>query len=80
MRTTVRLPEDLLNAAKQRGLETGRTLTEVIEDALRSTLARESAAGMDAPPQIPTFGRGGVGPGVDLDDTAALIDLMERTG
>lgn len=32
MRTTVRLPDDLLKAAKRRAVETGRTLTEVIAE------------------------------------------------
>jgi hypothetical protein len=29
------------------------------------------------PAKLITFGSGGLRPGVDLDDTAALIDLME---
>ena len=28
-------------------------------------------------PALPTFGGGGPLPGVDLDDSAALLDLME---
>ena len=28
-------------------------------------------------PRLPTFGGGGPLPGVDLDDSAALLDLME---
>jgi len=27
--------------------------------------------------ELPTFGEGGVQPGVDLDDSAALLDLMD---
>jgi hypothetical protein len=77
MRTTVRLPEDLMKAAKRRAVETGRTLTEVIEDALRAALARGKEAGGHAPVELPTYGSGGVLPGVDLDDTAALLDLMD---
>lgn len=77
MRTTVRLPDELLKAAKRRAVETGRTLTDVIEDALRAALAREDAEAGGEPVRLPTFGSGGTLPGVDLDDTAALLDVME---
>ena len=30
------------------------------------------------PVKLPVWGRGGVLPGVDLDDSASLLDLMER--
>lgn len=77
MRTTIRLPEDLLDAAKRRAIDTGRTLTKVIEDALRAALARE-ATGPDAGDvTLPTFGSGGLRPRVDLDDSACLLDAME---
>jgi hypothetical protein len=77
MRTTVRLDDKLLSDAKALAARSGRTLTAVIEDALRETLARSA----DVPPRrvkLPAS-RGGQGlqPGVDLDDTAALLDLME---
>ncbi len=39
LRTTVRLPEDLLGAAKDRARQTGRTLTQLLESALRAELA-----------------------------------------
>ncbi len=39
-RTTVRLPDDLLNEAKDFARQTGRTLTQLLEDAVRAELAR----------------------------------------
>ncbi len=80
MRTTVRLPDELLKAAKRRAVETGRTLTEVIEDALRAALAREEVELASQEVELPTFGSGGTLPGVDLDDSAALLDVMEGRG
>lgn len=77
MRTTVRLPDDLLREAKRHAVETGRTLTDVIEEALRAALAREAPSALSGPVELPTFGSGGTLPGVDLDDSAALLDLME---
>ncbi|MGI8974750.1 MAG: type II toxin-antitoxin system VapB family antitoxin [Gaiella sp.] len=77
MRTTVRLDDSLLVEAKALGARTGRTLTKVIEDALRETLARRSS--LEARVEIPVYhGTGGLRPGVDLDNSAALLDLMER--
>lgn len=75
MKTTIRLPEDLLSEAKRVANETNRSLTQVIEDALRAALVHR-----ETPPRprgrIPTFG-GRLQPGVDLDNTAALLDLMD---
>ncbi len=77
MRTTVRLPDDLMRAAKRRAVDTGRTLTDVIADALRAELSRRAEAHPVSAVELPTFGAGGILPGVDLDDTAAMLELME---
>jgi Bacterial antitoxin of type II TA system, VapB len=77
MRTTISLDDDLLAEAKQVAARTGRTLTAVIEDALRASLHRRHVA-PTRPVELPIFGEGGVQPGVDLDDSAALLELLER--
>ncbi|MCA1733351.1 MAG: type II toxin-antitoxin system VapB family antitoxin [Acidobacteria bacterium] len=77
MRTTIRLDERLLRQAKTIAAETGRTLTSVIEEALRENLARHGKAPRRAPAPLPRH-RGRLQPGVDLDDSAALLDLMEK--
>ena len=77
IRTTIRLPDDLLLAAKRQAVNTGRTLTRVIEDALRAALAREDSEPDEQIPTLPTFGSGGLRPGIDLDDSASLLDAME---
>lgn len=77
IRTTIRLPDDLLLAAKRQAVNTGRTLTRVIEDALRAALAREDFGLDEQIPTLPTFGSGGLRPGIDLDDSASLLDTME---
>ena len=79
MRTTIRLDEDLLRRAKRRALDTHRTLNAVIEDALRAALARGKARQVREAFHLPvSHGMGGVQPGVDLDNSAALLDLMEQ--
>jgi Arc/MetJ family transcription regulator len=80
MRTTIDLPADLLARAKRFAAETKRPLRAVIEDALRETLGRRPTATRSAPATLTTFGTSGLQPGVDLDDGAALLDLMDAPG
>ncbi len=77
MRTTIRLDAGLLAEAKKLAAETDQTLTAIIEDALRERLARRKARPR-GPVRLTTFRGDGVVPGVDLDDTAALLDAMEH--
>ena len=76
MRTTINLDDVLLAEAKQVAARTGRSLSAVVEDALRESLHRRHQSALRAV-ELPTFGEGGVRPGVDLDDSAALLDVME---
>ena len=77
MRTTINLPDDLILQAKKAALEADTTLTEVIADALREALAKRRGKNGRSDFKIITSGSGGVLPGVDLDDTSALLDLMD---
>jgi hypothetical protein len=76
MRTTVRLDDDLLRQTRALAAETGRTLTAVIEDALREALARQRVRRGRSRIALPTFKGQGLQPGVDLDDSAGLLDIM----
>jgi hypothetical protein len=79
MRTTIKLHDDLLLEAKSIATRTGRTLAEVVEDAVRESFARRRGArDRAAVPELPVFGSGGLQPGVDLDDNAALLDVMDN--
>ncbi|MCB9006299.1 MAG: CopG family transcriptional regulator [Ardenticatenaceae bacterium] len=77
MRTTIRLDDQLLKKTKQLAAKTGKTLTAVIEDALRETLARQKENDQREPVKLPVFQGQGLQAGVDLDDSAALLELME---
>lgn len=78
-RTTVRLDPHLLARAKKVAAESGKTLTAVIEDALRESFNRRNELKQKREVKIPTFQGGkGLRPGVSLDDSAALLDLMEN--
>ena len=77
MRTTINIEESLLTRARLVAAESGRTLTSVIEDALRESLGRRQGRAPRKRIRLPTFKGTGVRPGVDLDDSAALLDVME---
>jgi hypothetical protein len=76
MRTTIRLDDHLLAEAKQRAAAERTTLGSLIEDALRRALGQRSTerAGRIV---IHRFGDAQTLPGVDLDDSVALRDLMD---
>ena len=79
MRTTVRIDDDLLKKAKLYCAESGITLTALIEDAVRARLSlSEKLNRKRKPVRLKTVGQGGTQPGIDLDDSANLLDAMER--
>lgn len=79
MRTTIRIDEQLLKEAKHLAIRRGKSLTSIIEDALRESLARQHDSGQRKRIHLITFSGKGLLPGVDLDDSAALLDLMESS-
>ena len=75
-RTTVRLPEDLMRRAKHKAAAEGRTLTDLIEDGMRRVLS-DRAAPAKAKRILPrvSSATGGLMPGIDLNDSAALQEV-----
>jgi hypothetical protein len=79
MRTTINLDDELLREAKGVAAATGKSLTEVVEDSLREALSRRKKIVRGKRIELPTFKGNGLQPGVDLNDSASLLDLMDRT-
>lgn len=77
MRTTIRLDKDLLKELKQLSAESGQTMTSIIEDALRSSLQTRKQPEKKQAVKLLVVNGDGLQAGVDLDDSAALLDLME---
>jgi len=78
MRTTVRLDDGLLRQAKREAARRHKTLTALIEQGLRLVLAQSRLPGRRKRVVLPTCrAGGGVLPGVDLNRSAALLDLMD---
>ena len=77
MRTMVRLDDELLYRVKQLAAQSGKTMTVVIEDALRKVLARQDSTRDRKPVRLIAVSGNGLQPGVDLDDSANLLAIME---
>jgi hypothetical protein len=71
------MDDRLLRQAKLEATRSGRTLTALIEQAVRELLARERRPRRRPVVPLPTFRGQGLCPGVDLDDGVALRDLMD---
>ena len=78
MRTTVRLDEHLMDLARREAARRKTTLTALIEHGLRLVLRKPQPLPPDARIVLPvSHARGGLMAGVDLDDSAALLDRMD---
>ena len=76
MRTTVRLPNDLLRRAKRKAAAEDRTLTSLIEEGLRAVLDERPKPAKRRRVVLPVSkATGGLMPGVDL---TRLSDLQEQ--
>jgi hypothetical protein len=77
MRTTLNIEDELMKRAKKRAAETGTTLTEVVEEALRAAVSGQAPrAGRFTLRWKPVAGR--TRPGMDLSDRDSLYQEMER--
>jgi hypothetical protein len=80
MRTTINVPDDLFRQVKRLAVERSTTVTAIVEGALREVVARKRLRAAVTPVTLTTFGSGGLLPGVALDDSAGLLEVMEGTG
>lgn len=78
VRTTVRLPLDLIKAAKRKAAGEGRTLTALIEDGVRRVVADKPQRPKPRGPIPVSTATGGLLPGVDItkfSDIQGMDDL-----
>lgn len=77
MRTTMNLPDALLVEAKRRAASEGRTLTSLVEEALRARLS-DLARRTGGSPNLPSWaGASAAGHLVDLRDKQAVWDALD---
>lgn len=77
MRTTIRLDDQLLEKAKQYALANGTTFTAIVEEALREKLMGRPAVKKQSRVKLKTVKGLGLNAGIDLDDSASLLDVMD---
>jgi len=77
MRTTIHIDDQLLAEIKQLAVQSDQSLTEIVEEALRQMLTRQKQLAERPPVELITVSGNGPQPGVDLDDSAALLVLMD---
>jgi hypothetical protein len=74
MRTTINVPDALLDQAKQEAEKEGRTLSELVEHALQAVLLRRSSRSKPTPFRLVTFGKDGLRAGYSF---ARLKEIVE---
>jgi hypothetical protein len=77
MKITIKINDQLCRLATQLAHDTHRSLSEVIEEALRETVNQKNE---NLSPVVkialPTFKGNGLQPGIDLDYIGALLEAM----
>lgn len=74
MKTTLVIDDTVLRRLRREAARQGRTISELVEAALRQFLALRPARG--SLPDLPSFHSGGAN--VDVADREALYQAMER--
>ena len=79
IRTTVSLDDHLLAMAKREALLRHRSFASLVEEALRQMFAGTvGASKVRDRVELPEGGEGGLQPGIDLDNSADLLFVMEK--
>jgi|ERR1017187_1543646 hypothetical protein len=78
MQTTIQLDETLLDQATKLAQAKGCDLSHLIEETLRDKIAPKPLVARQPFFRLTTVGGQGVRPGVDLNNSTALLALMEQ--
>jgi hypothetical protein len=79
-RTTVRLSPELLKAAKKKAVESGSTVTSLIEEGLRRVVYETATRKASGKPFKIKVSRavGGLRPGFDLSDMSTIYEAEDE--
>jgi hypothetical protein len=77
MQTMIQLDDELFAQATKLAHDKGSDLSRLIEETLRDKITPSPLLARQPFVRLTTVGGGGVRPGVDLDNSAALLTLME---
>ena len=78
MRTTVRIDDNLLLQARKQAASFDQSLSALVEDALRAWLVRKQPKEPDTGFTLITYKGKGLQPGIDLDNSGSLFELMDN--
>lgn len=79
MRTTLTIDNDLLREAKVIAAKRGDSLKKVVEQGIREVIRMEQdRADQEHRPPLVIHKTGGLMPGINLDKTSELLDLMDE--
>lgn len=77
MRTTIRLPDALLEKAKREADKQGITVSALVQQGLEREIARPANVRARSLVRLPVCTRGGgMLPGVELDNSSELLDRI----
>jgi len=76
MKTTIRINDDLLKQAKKQAADEGRTLTSLVEDGLALILSKPKTHRQKRVELPVSKATGGILPGIDLNRSSDLEDVM----
>jgi len=79
MKTTLLLDDEVHRQAKQASARLGIPLTRFIEEAIRLKISTEVSRHAEPVRKLPVSkSKGGLQPGIDLDNTAELLDILDQ--
>jgi len=79
MKTTLLLDDEIHRQAKQAAARLGIPLTKFIEEAVRLKISSDIARSTEQVSPLPVCTKqGGLQPGIDLDNTAEMLDLLDQ--
>jgi hypothetical protein len=76
MRTTIDIRPEALLLCRQKAQDQHKSLGDVISDAIFAAFQERPATAQSPHYDLPVSGEGGLQPGIDLDCTSALEDLL----
>jgi len=76
MRTTINIRDEALELVRRRVDQEGLSLGDAVSDAILEAYRERSTVPNRRRIALPVSGAGGLHPGVDLDDSAALEERM----
>ena len=75
--STIQLDDHLFREVEKWAAQSNRSLQAVVEDMIRAALPPAAGPKPTGRLDLPTYGGSGLQPGVDLDNSAGLLDITE---